>query len=364
MTTQYLIANYLLPAFVRAGNAVGSMGLGVGQGYYRYLGVPKPRNFTICRIDAKTVIRGVYYDWDRGLLMIQAPSRPKAYQVGEAVNGLFSVFLGYEQDPNRDSFWLHECRRVPQADWSSKDIVANLLHVDRPEPEDILHDLQSGYGLQFHHVEHLARYLPALALSQRLTTALMHFRESRQLFSGFMVGSFYHSHYRHDRRESPRWLMQKRYFEQRARYELTFVAAFKAIESFFGVTMLRRNNLDRAFAHLSCPLITSRKIYRRRHEIFLRFPARVTYRDLILHFLDLRNAVAAHANPAPPPRFVLSEDNLFEIQLFVTRLIGDALEGLVPDPNAVVIDPAQFPTAARPTRPSSRSRPRRQRRQG
>jgi hypothetical protein len=190
----------------------------------------------------------------------------------------------------------------------------------------------------------------------------MHFRESRQLFAGFMVGSYYHSHYRHDRREAPRWLMQKRYFEQRARYELAFVAAFKAIESFFGVTMLRRNNLERAFAHLPFPVISPWKIYRRRHEIFSRFPAQVAYRDLILHFLDLRNAVAAHANLAPPPRFVLSEDNLFEIQLFVTSLIGDALQGLVPDPNAVVIDPAQFPTASRPTRPSSRSSPARQRR--
>jgi hypothetical protein len=354
--THYLVANYLLPAFVRVGDAVGSMGVGLGEDYYRKIGFPMPRNFTVCRIDAKTVIRGAYYDRDRGLLMIQAPSRRRAYEVGEALNGHFSVFMGYEQDPTRDGFWLQECRRVPRAEWSEQDFLNNLLNPDPYEPERALHDLQSGYGLQFHHLDHLARYLPALAGSATLTRALMHFRESRQLFFGFMVGSYYHSHYRHERREAPRWLMEKRYYEQKTRYELAFVAAFKAIESFFGVPMLKEGNLDAAFARLPFPLVAPDKLYRRRHEVFSRFRVRITYRDLILHFLKLRNAVAAHANPSPPPHFLLSEDNLFEIQLFVTHLIGGALEGLVPGRSGFVIDPALFPATTEAERPATRSR--------
>ena len=182
--THYLVANYLLPAFLRVGDAVGSMGFGLGEGYYRKIGFPSPRNFTVCRIDPKTAVRGVYYDRDRGLLMIQAPSRRRAYEVGEALNGHFSVFLGYEQDTSRSGFWLYECQRIPRAEWSEQSLLANLLHRDKHEPEQLsLHELQSGYRLEFHHVDHLARYLPALARSATLTRALMHFRESRQLLA-------------------------------------------------------------------------------------------------------------------------------------------------------------------------------------
>ncbi len=280
--------------------------------------------------------------------MITAASRRRAYEIGEAVNGYFSVFLGYEQDLKRGGFWLHECRLVPRATWSEKVFVQNLLHLDRDSPDHEtfeLHALQSGYGLQYDHIELLARYLPTLTQSARLIAALRHFVQSRHLFTGYMVGSYYYSHYRHERRESPRWLMEKRYYEDRAQYELGFVSAFKAIESFFGTQQLTKHTLSEAFRRLPFKAVTRDRPYRRRHETFSGFRARSTYGEMILHFLDVRNAVAAHANPSPPRHLTLSEDNLFEIQRFVTYLIGDALEGARSGSGKNPIDPSQFTDA-------------------
>jgi hypothetical protein len=187
----YLIANYLVPPFIRVGDGVVALGMTSGCTAPRRRRLPGPKNFMICRLDASTSARVVYYDWERGLLMITAPSRQRAYDVGEAVNGYFSAFLGYEQDPSRTSFWLRECERLPKADWSEKALLENLPHLESKEPEHELHELhelQSGFGLDYHHVDLLGRYLPALTESPRLVNALLHFRQSRQLFAGFMVG--------------------------------------------------------------------------------------------------------------------------------------------------------------------------------
>lgn len=343
--THYLLRNYTIPIFIRVGDKVGQLGITSASRARRRRRIAAPKNFTVCRLGRSELVRVVYYDWDRGLFMITAASRRRAYEIGEAVNGYFSVFLGYELDSTRAGFWLRECRRVPRATWSEKVLLQNLLHFDPPSPDYEtyeLHDLQSGYGLQYDHIELLARYLPTLAQSARLTAALRNFVQSRQLFTGYMVGSYYHAHYRHDRRETPRWLMAKRYYEDRAQYELGFLSAFKAIESFFGTQHLTKSNLKEVFRRVPFKAITPDRPYRRRHETFSGFRARSTYGEMIHHFLDVRNAVAAHANPSPPKHLMLSEDNLFEIQRFVTSLIGDALEADKSGRRKTPIDPRQF----------------------
>ncbi len=60
-------------------------------------------------------------------------------------------------------------------------------------------------------------------------------------------------------------------------------------------------------------------------EIFSGYASSESYEGMIRHFLDIRNAVAAHANPSPPRRFMLSEDSIYELQLFVAELGARAL---------------------------------------
>jgi hypothetical protein len=58
------------------------------------------------------------------------------------------------------------------------------------------------------------------------------------------------------------------------------------------------------------------------HEVFSSGRKRWRFDELIAHYLDVRNAVAAHANPSPP--FQLREDQVFELQLLVKSMLYDA----------------------------------------
>src|SRR5262249_42231495 len=101
--------------------------------------------------------------------------------------------------------------------------------------------------------------------------------------------------------------------------------AFKAVEAMFGGVQIRRNQLDERFNSIPYALITPRARYRRYHEVFRGEGRTASYRDMILHFLDIRNATAAHSNRTPPPSLMVTEDTVYEIQWFVSELILQAL---------------------------------------
>jgi hypothetical protein len=149
--------------------------------------------------------------------------------------------------------------------------------------------------------------------------------ESRFLFCGFMVGSYYGCHYVNDRRAVPGWEIEKRYFESRYRYETAFIAAFKGIERLFGVNQIKKSNLETVLETRRTFGIAPETRYTRYHEIFSGHEKHLTYSDLLAHFLDLRNIVAAHGNRNPPECAKLIEDNVFEIQLFLQELLSKAI---------------------------------------
>lgn len=70
--------------------------------------------------------------------------------------------------------------------------------------------------------------------------------------------------------------------------------------------------------------------YRRAYEAFSGYSKYVSFSDLISHFLEIRNAVAAHTNPSLPPRFLISQDSIFEIQLFLEELSSKPLGSIKP----------------------------------
>jgi len=103
---------------------------------------------------------------------------------------------------------------------------------------------------------------------------------------------------------------------------MVFVAAFKGVERFFGVNQIRGNKIRNIFNYPNLESIRPDTIYTRQHETFSRKKKNISYIEIIKHFMDLRNAVAAHANFIQPPRsFMITEDNLFEIHLFLQELI-------------------------------------------
>jgi hypothetical protein len=185
--------------------------------------------------------------------------------------------------------------------------------------------LWSGTQLDASHLKVLPAAMDVAMRDQRIREALVHFGQSRSLFDGYMVGSYYHSHYAPERRAMRKIEVERSYFEDRARFELAIVAAFKAVEAMFGGVQIRENKLDKEFNSIPYARITPRARYRRYHEIFRGERRTASYRDMILHFLHIRNATAAHSNRTPPPALMVTEDTVYEIQWFVSELILQAL---------------------------------------
>jgi len=167
----------------------------------------------------------------------------------------------------------------------------------------------------------MSKFIKKAWNNDALIGAFNHLLESRFLFCGFMTGSYYTCHYRVDRKATPKWEIEKRYYEDRYRFESAFLAAFKGIERFFGELNMKEKNIPKILARYPNPNINEKTIYYRAHEIFSGLPEKVTYGNLLSHFLKLRNAAAAHGNKKPAADCILIEDHIFEIQLFLIELL-------------------------------------------
>lgn len=329
----YLVADYLVPVFIEhQGTLHISNGCSFDEKKRFYLerGLSLPRNYTIARLENRTKVRVVFFDVDNGLFLIKAPNQRIAYEVIRSLDGFFFLVVGDTPRHDRSLPKLSELYKVPQSTWTREQLLEELRQRDwQIGPTDIL-DFSSSRVVQEHHMRLLGPSVELIYSNPRLNESLHHLGHSRFLFYGFMVGSYYQCHYQVDRQTMSRHLMQKQYFENRERYELAFLSAFKGIERFLNVNQIKRTNIDKALVKLQMSEVRPDTKYRRWHEIFSGYPRYIQYNDLIAHFLNIRNVVAAHANPSPPSDFMISEDSLMEIQLFLSQLCGKALGEIQP----------------------------------
>jgi hypothetical protein len=332
MNRYYLLMDYTVPVFTDYGNGNVSM-TGPLQGsaedkrefYREHPHTPCPK--TRCILDFEPGIRlyVAYHDVDVGQFVIRSRSRKMAYELATLLRALFSLFYGWQLDDRTGHYFLQEMKRLPQPSWDEQRMLAELQELNYGIFDDFVHKLRRGYHVMHDAYDKVPSFINRTWGNRDIVEALDHALESRFLFFGFMVGSYYTCHYARDRELVPRWEMEKRYFENRYRYETAFVAAFKGIERFFGVNQIRKNNIDTILSKKSDLGIAPDTEYTRYHEIFSGHTKRVRYRELICHFLDLRNIVAAHGNRNPPERAKLIEDNVFEIQLFLMELLSKAI---------------------------------------
>jgi len=318
----YLVSDYIVPVYF----ADGSLSAGVRVGtlnakreYYQREGIELPENYRLLSLDRHTTLSVVFYDVDQGRFLIRASSRRRAYEVLRSIQAFFSLFYGIQPRDDRVTFALNELRRMPRPTWTIRRLRDELRFWE-------LQDLGTGTAVEQYRMQYLIAYLPRLLNDAEIRGAMTHLNLSRALFYGFMVGSYYESHYVYDRRELRRTNLEKRYFEHREKYELAFLAAFKGIERLLRVNQIKKNEIANRFDSLPYPNIRSSSEHRRLFEVFSGERQTVTYAELAGHFLEIRNVVAAHSNTAPPRKFFISEDSLYEIQNFLSELCSDALE--------------------------------------
>ena len=126
----FILADYLIPPFLRFDDQYASTSRGLGREFYVEHGYSIPRNYTLARLDDGAAVRVVFFDADRGLMMIRAASMRSAYAIATAIHGYMAVWLGYGPDRHSPTYFLYPIRNVPTPEWTEEEMKAALEDSD------------------------------------------------------------------------------------------------------------------------------------------------------------------------------------------------------------------------------------------
>ncbi len=289
--------------------------------------IPLPKEGDHCFLSIKGVgrISVFVHDVYDALLIISANSQEKAYELASPFRAFATVFLGCPPDDNAFEY-LIELKSKPEPSQTIRKIAQLYNQIwQTPINLDVLvSDLRSGSVIKQDRIRYGCNFVKNLISSQRLVLCLLHLERSHYLFSGFMSSSYYHYHYRYDRKAESKYVRRKKYLEDKTKYDLAFLSAFRAIEALLGTLNLKKKEIGEKVNELDRKFKTSlaNTPWTSYHEVFTTRRKKWNLSDLISLYLDTRNAVAAHANPKPP--FNLHEDQVYEIQRLVEHMLYQA----------------------------------------
>lgn len=284
------------------------------------------RNRTLVSISKNTELKVVYFSHGSGNILIKATGLRSAYQLARAFQTYLTVYCEVPPDDDRTDDYLIELSQMPHHWWDEEQLANSIVSKQSLDPGSIVLPLTTGRYLFAGYLTDVPKYVPIIYGDVHISEATAHLDQSYALFYGLMSGSYYHFHYARDRVEQSRDIRLKNYLEHRPRYELAFLAAFKAIELLIGNGNLKNATIDSAFRSNPYTLIKPSEVWERFHEIFVQKPRFSSFRVLLKQFLDMRNVVAAHGNRRPPKNFLITQDNIYEIQRFASYLIYLAIE--------------------------------------
>jgi hypothetical protein len=264
------------------------------------------------------------YNICEALVMVSAPSQRKAYSLALPFRCYLTVYLGFEFSD--DEFFLVELTRKPKARGTTRDIASlrRKLWCNPSNLDSVVAALRSGTGLFQPQIRSASAFIAQVLAAPQLVESLVHLERSHCIFRGYMTEHQYQRHYRPERQLESAYLHEKRYFEERTRYDLAFLSAFRALEALLGTVQIHKDKISKrlhAFDEKFRTSFCSTK-WISYHEVFSSRRKRWRFDDLISRYLDVRNAVAAHGNPTPP--FQLREDQVLELQLLVKNMLYDA----------------------------------------
>ena len=260
-------------------------------------------------------------------IMVVAPSQRKAYLLGNTLRAAMTCFHG-NPPMEQENGYLLELSEAPTRDMTVADLanlIATALFPDRIDNHVLEAELKSGTGVNHIHLTEACKIVGNALDHSRLLDAIMHLEYSRNLVWGFMVGSFYESHYSRDRSELTRYQLERVYLENRFRYDSAFVSAFRGVECLLGKPHFNKLEIPCLLTKVDREFGTSFSTSRHRswHEVFSSRRRWWKYHDLVAYYLKLRNAVSAHGNPSPP--HIVMEDQVFEIQYLLQSMLLNIL---------------------------------------
>jgi hypothetical protein len=296
---------------------------------YKELGIPLPelgesQFLRIPKLGRISVfVHGPYH----AFLLLTAHSQRKAYLLGNALRAGLTCFQGITPSDTRFPYLL-ELDFQPTPDMTRRDLVRGLAQssfLEKISDSMLALELMDSVELNQTELKCACELARKALLRPLVLDALLHLEQSRKLVWGFMVGSYYDSHYSQDRQKLSRYQRERIYLENRFKYDSAFVSAFRGIECLLGRPSFKRRDIPDLLLSIDQSFNTcfARSRHRSFHEVFSSGRKWWRYEDLIGHYLRLRNSVSAHGNPSPP--HIVMEDQVIEIQYLLQSMILDIL---------------------------------------
>lgn len=281
-------------------------------------GVAPPKPYKLLSLSGLAALHVCFTDFDRGHFIVKARSLRKAYELATAVRSFYYLMYSHPVEFNGMYPMLVELDAYPNANWTEQQLMDSICRIEGSDMRSALDyapvAVTSEIELRF-----IVTCVPKLIDDVFLRDAAQHLAHSRFVFNGLDRG-LVARHVRVNRRG-----LEKAYLENRAQYELSFLAAFKGLERLLRTGQIKRPAISRLLAETPYKKFRADSEYRRLHEVGPAFAATPAYFELVAHFLDIRNSVAAHANPHPNRAFVLRAATILEIQRFLEILCYEAM---------------------------------------
>lgn len=256
-----------------------------------------------------------------GHYVIEAQTLDRSYEIASLLRSFYSLFYNWTYPS--DGFLIHEIDCIPTGIINSDDLTKIIVNSNDYYIDLKLSNLSSGVQVWTDEpVADFIHFLDKVDTQRNIAESLDLLHHSTEIVCGMMDGSYYHLHYKREKEcEDPKY-DRKLYLENRYFNELAFVSAFKSLERLYECNNLSRKTLENDLARLEIEIDYHNESYQRYHEIFSGYSEYPTYIELIRHFLDMRNAAAAHGNMKVPKKFEISLDSVMEIQKFMIELLS------------------------------------------
>lgn len=267
-------------------------------------------------------------------LLISSSKRHEAYNLLNLFKCFYTVAIqSLPMGALDNDIQLLEFVKKPNLNWGKNDWIKYLnrkVHSYDADDFKLTTMLDSGLGIFSHdEAKELKILLENAFEDARLIEASANLYQSLILFDGNMNGSYYQSHYTRERECLNKDTIEKAYYEQREKYELSFLSGFKAIERLLNVNDVKRKEVCNVLDNSGLNFSSSHLKYKRYFEIYKGKPEYSSQEEMIVHFLDIRNTVGAHANKNPPIDKMISFDSIYEIQYFVSLWLDKYISEII-----------------------------------
>ena len=284
--------------------------------------------FTVVKLGARRLVRAAFTQGANAIAILSGFPEPAAHDVAEGIWGYCALELGTV--PEADEPLFYRLPRLPRSGWTNAQLLEDLKLGLPDANEAAVRRMKSGVVLGDFEQHYLRETLPKIVGDQHLRESLNYFVESARNCQTFMSISFYQFHYRRERSLMSAAQLRRDYRQNRARYEAAFTVGFKALERLLRRVQIRKPDIPAALGELNVSGLEPGATYTRLFEPFQGHATQISCRDLIVRFLDIRNAAGAHANSNPPVELRVSLDTVFELQHFLRWIYRLYLQPVMP----------------------------------